>query len=50
MVFCVNSLYFEKNEKIDLKKQLFPSLLFEDCKKTIDCSLIPGIDYKEDLH
>ena len=25
-------------------------MLFEDSKKIIDCSLIPGIDYKEDTH
>ena len=48
--FCANSLYFKKNEKIDIKKLLFPSILTKDCKKIIDNSLIPGIDDKEDLH
>ena len=48
--FCVNSLYFEKGEKYDIKKFLFPSLLSKDCKKIIESSFIPGVDNKEDLH
>ena len=48
--FCANSLYFKKDEKIDIKKLLFPLMLTRDSKKTIENSLIPGIDDKEDLH
>ena len=48
--FCVNSLYFENNEKIEIKNLLFPSLLTTSCKNTLDTSLIPGNDNKEDLH
>ena len=48
--FCINSLLIEKDEKIDRKKLLFPSLLTKDCKKAIENSLIPGNDNKADLH
>ena len=48
--FCVNSLYYEKNEKIDLKKLLYPSILTKNCKNVINNSLIPGDNENEDLH
>ena len=48
--FCVNTLYFEKGEKPDIKSLLFPSILTKDCQKSIDSSLIPGNDNKHDLH
>ena len=48
--FCVNSLNFEKNEIIDKENLLFPSLFSKDCVIKINSSLIPGIDFKEDLH
>ena len=48
--FCVNSLYFTKNDKIDKKNLFFSSILQKDCKQIIENSLIPGIDNKEDLH
>ena len=43
-------MYFENNEKIDNKNLLFPSLLTKDCKNTLETSLFPGNDNKEDLH
>ena len=49
--FCINSLYSEKNENIDIKNLLFSSILSKDyAKKTLGSSLIPGVDNKEDLH
>ena len=48
--FCVNSLYFEDDKKNDIQKLFYPSLLMKDCEKAISTSLIPGNDYKEDLH
>ena len=43
-------MYLEKNQKADIKNLLFPSLLTTDCKITLETSLIPGNDNKEDLH
>ena len=49
--FCVNSLYSEKNENIDIKNLLFSSILSKDfAKKTLENSLIPGNDNIEDSH
>ena len=49
--FCVNSLYSEKNENIDIKNLLFSSMLSKDfAKNSLENSLIPGNDNKEDLH
>ena len=47
--FCVNSLYFENQKKVNIGKFLFPSILTKDCQKAINNSLIPGNDVKEDL-
>ena len=48
--FCVNSLYFEKGENPDIKNLLFPSMLTKNCEKSINSSLMPGNDNKQDLH
>ena len=48
--FCYNSLNLNEYEKNDESMLLFPSLLSEKCQNTIENSLIPGNDYKEDNH
>ena len=48
--FCVNSLYYEKDEMLENNKKFFTSILSSGCQNIIEKSLIPGIDHKKDLH